>query len=207
MCTSKRCEDLPVCRAKAVPSSLIHFKTLSMGLFPARTGLSQQEKKEGKERERPLSASVGGCVSYHACCLVPVRRLSRPSRSTHFSDVPGTNGRETQKLSRTTWPEMHRPRTKMRPRELGNHACTRVSLTTNNLLVKYDTTYRTGLRDNNCGLRNFQRAVSTGHAHSTENETGFETSKFRLQMWSAATWKDTSRPAEVSFFPIIFLLS
>ena len=102
MCTSKRCEDLPVCRAKAVPSSLIHFKTLSMGLFPARTGLSQQEKKEGKERERPLPASVGGCVSYHACCLVPVRRLSRPSRSTHFSDVSGTNGRETQKLSRTT---------------------------------------------------------------------------------------------------------
>ena len=43
-----------------------------------------------------------------------------------------------------------------------------VSLTTNNLA------YRTGLRDNNCGLRNFQRAVSTRHSHSTENKTGFE---------------------------------
>ena len=36
-----------------------------------------------------------------------------------------------------------------------------------------DTTYRTGLHDN-CGLKNFQRAVSTGHEHSTLNKTGFE---------------------------------
>ena len=39
------------CRAKAVPSFLIHFKPLSTGLFPARTGLSRQEKKDRKERE------------------------------------------------------------------------------------------------------------------------------------------------------------
>ena len=41
-------------KVKAVPSFLIHFKTLSIGLFPARTGLSRQEKKERKERERDL---------------------------------------------------------------------------------------------------------------------------------------------------------
>ena len=32
----------------------------------------------------------------------------------------------------------------------------------------------TGLRDNKCGLRNFRRTFSTGHAHCTLNETGFE---------------------------------
>ena len=51
MCASKRCKGLPVCRVKAVPSFLIHVKTLSIDLFPARTGLSRQEKKERKERE------------------------------------------------------------------------------------------------------------------------------------------------------------
>ena len=30
-----------------------------------------------------------------ACCLVPIRRLSRPPRSIHFGDVSETNGRET----------------------------------------------------------------------------------------------------------------
>ena len=54
------------------------------------------------------------------------------------------------------------------------HACTGNSLTIGNVLVTWDATYRTGLRDNNCGLRNFQRAASTGHAHSTLSETGFE---------------------------------
>ena len=29
-------------------------------------------------------------------CLVPVRRLSRPSRSTHFGDVSETNALETK---------------------------------------------------------------------------------------------------------------
>ena len=110
MCASKRCEGLPVCRVKAVPSFLIHFKTLSIGLFPARTGLPRQEKKERKERE----TSAG------------LRSDSFPIWRFLNNQQPG------------------------------------------------DTAYRTGLRDNNCGLRNFQRAISTGHSHSTENETGFE---------------------------------
>lgn len=54
------------------------------------------------------------------------------------------------------------------------HACTGNSLTIGNVLVTWDATYRTGLRVNNCRLRNFQRAASTGHAHSTLSETGFE---------------------------------
>ena len=49
-----------------------------------------------------------------------------------------------------------------------------VSLTTSNVLVTRDTTYRTGLRDNNRGFRNFQRAVLTRQAHSTLNEPSFE---------------------------------
>ena len=54
------------------------------------------------------------------------------------------------------------------------HPCTGVLLTTSNVLVTCDTTYRTGLRDNSCGLKNFQRAVLTGHAHSILSETDFE---------------------------------
>ena len=48
--------------------------------------------------------------------LVPVRRLPRPSRSTHFGDVSETN-------ARTTWSQTHRPRgtrgimSIMRPRD------------------------------------------------------------------------------------------
>ena len=40
-----------------------------------------------------------------------------------------------------------------------HHTCTGVSLTSSKCLVTSDTTYRTGLLDTNCGLRNFQRAV------------------------------------------------
>ena len=60
------------------------------------------------------------------------------------------------------------------------HTYTGVSLTATGVifLVTCDTTYRTGLRDNNYRLRNFQRAVSTGHSHFTLNET----SKFRPQI-------------------------
>ena len=43
-----------------------------------------------------------------------------------------------------------------------------------------DTTYRTGLHDN-CGLKNFQRAVSTGHEHSTLNKTVLKTSMFWMK--------------------------
>ena len=57
---------------------------------------------------------------------------------------------------------------------VSSHACTGLSLTISNLLVTCFTTFRTCLRDDNRGLRNFQRKVSTGHAHSTFNETDFE---------------------------------
>ena len=42
-------------------------------------------------------------------CLVPVRRLSRPSRSMHFGDVSETNGRETPRQSRSAhaWAFLH----------------------------------------------------------------------------------------------------
>ena len=35
------------------------------------------------------------------CCLVPARRLSRPSQSMHFGDVSETNGRETPRQSQS----------------------------------------------------------------------------------------------------------
>ena len=43
------------------------------------------------------------------CCLVPVRHLSRPSRSMHFSDLFETNGRETPRQSRSAhvWAFLH----------------------------------------------------------------------------------------------------
>ena len=43
------------------------------------------------------------------CCLVPVRHLSRPSRSMHFSDLSETNGRETPRQSRSAhvWAFLH----------------------------------------------------------------------------------------------------
>ena len=54
-----------------------------------------------------------------------------------------------------------------------HHVDSGVSLTTINVLVTCNATYRCGLCDNNCGLRNFKRTVSTGHAHSTLKESGF----------------------------------
>ena len=54
-----------------------------------------------------------------------------------------------------------------------HHVDSGVSLTTINVLVTCNATYRYGLCDNNCGLRNFKRTVSTGHTHSTLNEFGF----------------------------------
>ena len=44
--------------------------------------------------------------------LVPVRCLSRPSRSMHFGELS-----ETKKLARTTSPELHRPRAIKRARD------------------------------------------------------------------------------------------
>jgi len=40
------------------------------------------------------------CNTTMAACLVPVRRLLRPSRSMHFGDVSETNGQETPRQSR-----------------------------------------------------------------------------------------------------------
>ena len=54
------------------------------------------------------------------------------------------------------------------------HGYTGISLTTSNVLVTCNTTYMTGLCDNNCGITNFQCEVLTGHAHSTWNESRFE---------------------------------
>ena len=53
-------------------------------------------------------------------------------------------------------------------------ASTGVSFTTSKVLITCDTTYRTSLHNNNCGLRNIQHGVSTGQAHSTINETSSE---------------------------------
>lgn len=61
------------------------------------------------------------------------------------------------------------------PRCVSYHACTGVSLTTSDDLVKCDTSYSTGLHDNYRGVRISRRIFSTGHMHSTLNETGFAT--------------------------------
>ena len=53
-------------------------------------------------------------------------------------------------------------------------ASTGVSLTTSKVLITCDTTYGTSLHSNNCGVRNIQHGVSTGHAYSTINETSSE---------------------------------
>ena len=53
-------------------------------------------------------------------------------------------------------------------------ASTGVSVTTSKVLITCDTTYKISLHNNNCGLRNIQHGVSTGHTHSTINETSSE---------------------------------
>ena len=57
-------------------------------------------------------------------------------------------------------------------------ASTGVSFTTSKVLITCDTTYRTSFHNNNCGLRNIQHGVSTGHAHSTITETSSENQSF-----------------------------
>ena len=50
-----------------------------------------------KENRRSVrSSSVADNSKCKNPCLVPVRRLRRPSRSMHFGDVPETNGWETR---------------------------------------------------------------------------------------------------------------
>ena len=75
------------------------------------------------------------------------------------------------------WPPPNKRKLRQRPLPahdaFPHHAGSGVSLTTINVLVTCNATYRCGLCDNNCGLRNFKRTVSTGYAHSTLNDTSF----------------------------------
>ena len=115
-------------------------------------------------------------------------------------------GKPAQKTVRTEFESGNDPRRYMNNFSGSKRAWKNpdVSLTTSNVLVTRDTTYRTGLRDNNRGFRNFQRAFLTGHAHSTLNEPGFEsvlkTSSFRRPMWLAATCKNTSGAGRAGLF-------
>ena len=80
------------------------------------------------------------------------------------------------------------------------------SLTISNVLVTRDTTYRTGLRDNNRGFRNFQRAVLTGHVQSTLNEPSFEnqyvstTNVVGCYVWERAGGRQSRSLSFLSFF-------
>ena len=62
----------------------------------------------GKVDHEITSKSKQG-AHIHQPCLVPVRRLFRPSRSMHFGDVSETNGRETPRQSRSAhaWAVLH----------------------------------------------------------------------------------------------------
>ena len=57
----------------------------------------RQQLKEANRDKKSQSVLQSTCTA----CLVPVRRLSRPSRSMHFGDVSETNGRETPRQSRS----------------------------------------------------------------------------------------------------------
>ena len=70
-----------------------------------------------------------------------------------------------------------------------------------------NTTYRTSLRINMCGLRNFQPTVSTGHVHSTLTETSFEIQLVvATNMVSGYMKECVGAIRGLSLFPIIFLL-
>ena len=137
MCASKRCEGLPVCRVKAVPSFLIHFKTLSIGLFPARTGLSRQEKEERKEKE---TSAVSDRMRFLSGVSLTTNNLAtQPTEPVYAITTVGSEISSVQSQQGTHIPQKTKPVLK--------------------------------------------------------------TSQFRQQMWSAATWKYTSRPAEVNLVP------
>ena len=86
---------------------------------------------------------------------------------------------------------------------VSSHACAGLSLTISNLLVTCFTTFRTCLRYDNRGLRNFQRKVSTGHAHSTFNETDFENQYVSTTSMVGDLTKDRvgRRQRSLSFLP------
>ena len=87
-------------------------------------------------------------------------------------------------------------------------ASTGVSFTTSKVLITCDTTYRTSLHNNNCGLRNIQHGVSTGRAHSTINETSSEkqsvsaTNICSRRLHGRTCWE----PTEVFLYPLLILL-
>ena len=64
----------------------------------------------------------------------------------------------------------------------------------------------TGLCDNKCGLRNFRRTFSTGHAHCTLNETGFENQLVSTTNSGRRLHRRTRRwPAEPVSLLLLFL--
>ena len=85
-------------------------------------GLRTQQQEKVKKKNKVLHILGGSNKVYYgkllngefkhctlSACLVPVRRLFRPSRSMHFGDVSETNGRETPRQSRSAhaWAVLH----------------------------------------------------------------------------------------------------
>ena len=166
MCASKRCEGLSVCRVKAVPSFLIHFKTLSIGLFPARTGLSRQEKKERKERE--TSAGLRSDA-------FPIWRFLN-------NQQPGDTGLQNRFTRQQLWAQKF-------PACSLNRALT-FHRKRNRFWKPVSFGYKCGRRLHESTHRDRQRSTSSPGRFSLALER-----------------PEDEVAAEVSFFPIIFLLS
>ena len=92
------------------------------------------------------------------------------------------------------------------PRCVFNHSCTGLSLTISNVLVTCDTTYRTGLRDNKCALRNFQLAALAYRARAFHiKRNRFWKPESFCHLWCGLRLPERTRrePAEVSLFPLL----
>ena len=83
----------------AVPSSLFVF---SIARLPRSLAPSHVFYPRPRDYLRPLLVKkLATLQTMHHSCLVPIRGLSRPSRSMHFSDVSGTNGpRDPKRIGR-----------------------------------------------------------------------------------------------------------
>ena len=79
------------------------------------------------------------------------------------------------------------------------------SLTTTNVLVTCDKTYRTALLDNNCGLRNFYCAVLPGTFHIKRNRF-WKLESFDHKYGRRLHERTRPGPAGVSLFPLLILL-
>ena len=84
--------------------------TLSLSLTGIRHGPKQARRVNDSTASLSLAErwtiteirrQSNSVLSYSLLCLVPVRRVCRPSRSMHFGDVSETNGRETPRQSRS----------------------------------------------------------------------------------------------------------